>query len=102
MSIEDGFVVLPTRAQQRERANAATPETGRADSVACSELLARLTVEAEAAAANWTPFTQNHCPDFQRWSKKCFADGYVSGAFAAEERANVEALRLEPARKPIK
>lgn len=43
---------------------------------------ARLRRLAEDRCKLWTTSAQNHCPDFQRWSRQCYTDGYLSGMIA--------------------
>lgn len=47
----------------------------------------KLREQAERDCATWTPFTQNHDPDFQRWSRKCYVDGYLAALFMAKEKS---------------
>ena len=57
---------------------------------------AALRAEAEAAAAQWEPFTQNHCPSYWNALREAWASGYVSGASAAARRHSTEVTDAGP------
>lgn len=42
-------------------------------------------VMAKEAAEQFEPFTQNHDPSFQKWSRECYCHGFIDGHYRATE-----------------
>jgi hypothetical protein len=53
------------------------------------------TSEADRAAAEWEPMTQNHDPRHIAWARECYAAGYEAGATDLDRHWDIARLRAE-------